>query len=231
MNKLKQVGFIGSYDKKDLLLYMGKVLTNCGFRVLIVDATIMQRMRYIIQNTSSNNSMTFVSEYLGVDVAVGFMNLGQIAAYFKTNNLQYDVILIDSDNVQTMNSFMLYAMKSLFLVTSFDQSEINRAIETLKFMKQPISITQVIMSADLSSSQEKALVNRLSENGITLSKHKVQFADTNIDRKAILQNQLVREIRLKNHTNTFKDSLEYITSLTVEELIEQSEIKKEIRKM
>ena len=91
---MKQVGFIGSYDKKDILLYISKVLTNCGIKVLIVDATIAQRMRYIIQNTSSNNSMTFVSEYLGIDIAVGFMNLGQVAAYFKTNTKSYGKLLV-----------------------------------------------------------------------------------------------------------------------------------------
>lgn len=228
---MKQVGFIGSYDKKDLLLYISKVLTNCGLKVLIVDATTTQRMRYIIQNTSSNKSMTFVSEYLGIDIAVGFMNLAQIAAYFKTNNLPYDLILIDSDNVQTIGSFMLYTMQNLFLVTSFDQAETNKILEILKFIKQPMNITQVLISSDLSSSQEKALVHKLLETGVVFSKHKVQFADTNVDRKAMLQNQLVREIRMKNHTTTFKDSLEYITSLVADELMAQSEIKKEIKKM
>ena len=228
---MKQVGFIGSYDKKDLLLYISKVLTNCGIKVLIVDATIAQRMRYIIQNTSSNNSMTFVSEYLGIDIAVGFMNLGQVAAYFKTNNLPYDLVLIDSDNIQTVMSFMIPSMQSIFLVTSYDQSEINKIVETLKYINKPINITEVIMSADLSSSQEKALLHRLKETDVVIEKHKVQFADTNVDRKAMLQNQLVREIRMKNHTATFKDSLEYVTSLVAEEMIQQSEIKKEIKKM
>ena len=154
MKDLKQVGFIGSYDKKDILLYISKVLTNCGIKVLIVDATIAQRMRYIIQNTSSNNSMTFVSEYLGIDIAVGFMNLGQVAAYFKTNSLPYDLVLVDSDNIQTVASFMIPAMKNIFLFTSYDQAEINKIVETLKYINKPINVTEVIMSADLSSSQE-----------------------------------------------------------------------------
>ena len=213
------------------MLYISKVLTNCGIKVLIVDATIAQRMRYIIQNTSSNNSMTFVSEYLGIDIAVGFMNLGQVAAYFKTNSLPYDLVLVDSDNIQTVASFMIPAMKNIFLFTSYDQAEINKIVETLKYINKPINVTEVIMSADLSSSQEKALLHKLKETGAIVEKHKVQFADTNIDRKAILQNQLVREIRMKNHTSTFKDSLEYVTSLVSDELVQQSEIKKEIKKI
>ena len=36
---------------------------------------------------------------------------------------------------------------------------------------------------------------------------------------------------MKNHTSTFKDSLEYVTSLVSDELVQQSEIKKEIKKI
>lgn len=228
---MKQVGFIGSYDKKDLLLNIGKVLSNIGLKVLYVDATMMQRTRYIIQNTSSNNSMAYVSDYLGIDVAVGFMNLGQIAAYFRTNTLPYDLIFIDSDNIQTVASYMIPALQQIFLVTSFDQSEINKLIEIIRIINKPINVTEVLISSDLTSSQEKAFGHRLSETEVKVSKNRVQFADTNIDRKATLQNQLVREIRLKNYTNTYKDSLEYITALIAEGLIPQSEIRREIKKI
>lgn len=228
---MKQVGFIGSYDKKDLLLNISKVLSNIGLKVLYVDATMMQRTRYMIQNTSSNNSMAYVSDYLGIDVAVGFMNLGQIAAYFRTNTLPYDLIMIDSDNIQTIASFMIHQLEQIFLVTSFDQSEINKLLEIIKIINKPINVTEVLISSDLSSSQEKALHHKLLETEIKISKNKVQFADTNIDRKATLQNQLVREIRFKNYTNTYKDSLEYITALIAEGLIPQSEIRREIKKV
>ena len=84
---MEQVGFIGFYDKKDILLNIGKVFSYLGKRTLIVDATMMQKMRYVVPKVSANNSITYVSEYQGTDVAVGFMNLGQIAQYLGTNQL------------------------------------------------------------------------------------------------------------------------------------------------
>ena len=97
---------------------MATVLTNAGKSVLIVDATSVQRMRYVVPNISTNQSFSYVSEYSKIDVALGFMTLNDIAQYLK-RNLNYDYILIDSDNPQTMNSFGIQGMKKIFFVTSY----------------------------------------------------------------------------------------------------------------
>ena len=72
---MEQIGFIGFYDKKDILLNISKIYSCIGKRTLVVDATMMQRMRYIVPNVSANHSITYVSEYEGTDVAVGFAKL------------------------------------------------------------------------------------------------------------------------------------------------------------
>ena len=55
---MEQIGFIGFYDKKDILLNIGKIYSRIGKRTLVVDATMMQRMRYIVPNVSANHSIT-----------------------------------------------------------------------------------------------------------------------------------------------------------------------------
>ena len=60
---MEQIGFLGAYDKKDLLINVATVLTNAGKSVLIVDATSVQRMRYVVPNISTNQSFAYVSEY------------------------------------------------------------------------------------------------------------------------------------------------------------------------
>ena len=102
---MEQIAFIGTFDKKDLLLNIAKVLTECGSKVLIVDATLMQRLKYIVPKVS-NNSITYISEYLGIDVALGFVNLESIAQYLGSNNsLPYDFVLIDTDNYEFIYDF------------------------------------------------------------------------------------------------------------------------------
>ena len=92
---MEQIGFIGAYDKKDLLLNIAKVLTNFGKSVLIVDATSMQRFRYIVPMVSNGPAPAYISEYQWIDVAVGFINLNGVAQYLG-QNLNYDYVMIDT---------------------------------------------------------------------------------------------------------------------------------------
>ena len=41
--RMKKIGFIGAYDKTDVILSVAKVLTMAGKKVLIMDNTIIQK--------------------------------------------------------------------------------------------------------------------------------------------------------------------------------------------
>ena len=45
---MKKVGFIGAYDKTDLLLNISKILTVMGKKVILVDSTINQKAKYVV---------------------------------------------------------------------------------------------------------------------------------------------------------------------------------------
>jgi len=228
---VEQIGFIGFYDKKDILLNISKIYSCIGKRTLVVDATMMQRMRYIVPNVSANHSITYVSEYEGTDVAVGFMNLGQIAQYLGTNQLNYDFIIIDSDNIQTMYSFMIPGMKKIFYVTSYDKFEVEKSKELFENFNRPLQLTKVIISSNLNANEDKYLVHTLENNLIKFDrKVEVLFEDTDRNRAATLQSQLVQNISFKNYTSTYKDSLEYLAALIAEGMVSQSEIKSVIKK-
>ena len=42
------IGFIGVYDKTDLLLNIAKILTKMQKKVLIVDTTLEQKTKYVV---------------------------------------------------------------------------------------------------------------------------------------------------------------------------------------
>ena len=65
---MKTVGFIGGYDKLDLMLYVAKILTLSEKRVLLIDASTMQKTRYVVPAISPTTS--YVTEFEGFDVAV-----------------------------------------------------------------------------------------------------------------------------------------------------------------
>lgn len=225
---MEQISFIGANDKKDLLLNVGNVMSKLNKRVLIVDATLMQRLRYIVPRISSNP--TYVSEYNGVDVALGFMNLMSIANYLGRPNLDYDYVFIDTDNPQTLNSFMATNSKINFLVTSYDEFELQKILEILSTLRNPVQLTKLIISADLNNKHEEYLNHLLENFQIAWNENKVQFTDSEEDRKATLINQLTKQITFKGYTSTYKDSLEYLTSLILEGVVEQAQIRRVIRK-
>lgn len=227
---MEQIGFIGSYDKKDLLLNVAKILSNLNKNVLIVDATSFQRLRYIVPRISNAQGNTYVSEYLDIDVALGFMNLNGIMQYLG-HNLDYDFILIDTDNIQTLNSFMIPTLAKNFFVTSYDEYELQRGLEVFRMMQRPMEIYKVIYSADISV-KEDAYLNHLLENcNVSWKNEKVQFADTTQDKKAALENQLVRQISLRRYSSLYKDSMEYLISLIAGEQVNQDDIRRVIKKI
>lgn len=228
---MEQVGFIGAMDKKDLLLNVGSVLAKSGLKVLLIDATSVQRLRYVVPMVESTPTMTFISEYCGVDVAVGFMNYAGIAQYLRTQNLPYDIIMVDSDNIQTVSSFGLIGFKKKFIVTSYDVFEENKIMEILRYVRQPFEIDKVIFSPDITAKQDAYLNHLLSETTAQIGKHTVLFNDADIDKRANLQNQLVKNITFKKFTSSYRASLEYLTSIIAEGILKQDVIRQTIKRI
>ena len=67
---MKKIGFIGAYDKTDLIIYIAKILTVLNQKVLVIDATINQKARYVVPVI--NPTTEYVTEYEDIDIAVGF---------------------------------------------------------------------------------------------------------------------------------------------------------------
>ena len=224
---MEQIGFIGSYDKKDLLLNVGTVLTNLGKSVLIVDATSVQRMRYVVPNVSTNQSFTFVSEYSKIDVALGFMNLNGVAQYLR-KNLNYDYILIDCDNPQTMNSFGITSMKKIFFVTSYEQYDMMKGAETLRYVQLPIEVIKVISTTNMVDAEDKLLNSKVANSNIKWSNKRIEFSDLDVDRKAILKNQFSRQISFKSFSKDYKQWLEYLINIITDNTVDSGRIIKKI---
>ena len=225
---MEQIGFIGVNDKKDLLLNVAKIITKLNKSVLLVDSTIMQRLRYIVPRVSS--TPTYVSEYDGIYVAVGFMNLMQICNYLGTPNLNYDYVVIDSDNPQTFNTFMIPNSKKVFYCTSYDEFELQKSMEILATLRGEINMTKMIFSSDINNKHDEYLNHLLEKFPIKWSDEKVEFPDIDQDRNVTLTNQLIKQVSVKNYSSTYKDSLEYLISLILEGNVLQSDIRKVIRR-
>ena len=103
---MKKIGFIGAYDKTDLIVYVAKILTTLGKKVLVIDSTQNQKARYIIPVI--NPTTTYVTEYEEIDIAVGFDRVEDIKRYLgvaENQELEYDVVFVDTDNADGIRKF------------------------------------------------------------------------------------------------------------------------------
>lgn len=78
---MKKIGFIGAFDKTDLIIYISKLLVTNGIKVLIVDGTTLQKTRYTVPSISP--SRCYITTYEDIDVAIGFDTLNEIKNYTR----------------------------------------------------------------------------------------------------------------------------------------------------
>ena len=117
---MKIVGFIGVYDKTDLILNLAKIFTVLGSKVLIIDSTINQKAKYVVPTI--NPTTSYITNFEDIDVAIGFKNEKQIKEYLglTTEDLPYDILLVDADEYLKIKEFKLEKAEKNFFVTSFD---------------------------------------------------------------------------------------------------------------
>ena len=58
---MKKIGFIGAYDKTDIVLSIAKILTMANKKVLVLDNTITQKCKYVVPVI--NPTRSYVTTY------------------------------------------------------------------------------------------------------------------------------------------------------------------------
>ena len=208
---MKKIGFIGAYDKTDLILYVAKILTTLKHKVLVVDSTINQKARYIVPVI--NPTVKYVTEFEEIDIAVGFEDISDIKKYLglaEEQEMEYDIILIDTDNIKGFNSFGLEEASKNYFVTSFDNYSLKKGLEVLTELKNPISLTKVYFSKEMLKEEDDYL-NFLSLGyKVIWNEYRLYFPIENGDLSVIYENQRVAKIKFKKLSVQYKDGLAYL---------------------
>ena len=63
---MKNFGFIGAFDKLDLLLYIAKILNTYGKKIIIIDTTLEQKSKYIVPVISPTKS--YITRFENIDI-------------------------------------------------------------------------------------------------------------------------------------------------------------------
>lgn len=209
---MEKINFIGAFDKTDFIMYVAKILVEMGKKVLIVDATLNQKARYVIP-TIDNDSLAYVTNYLGIDIAVGFANFNEIKQYLlmpESAVFTYDYILVDIDDPNLVDSFGIYEAKINYFVTSSDLYSLKKGLETLKEIKMPLKIKKIYFSNQMSKAEDDYL-NFLSLGyKIQWQEDKIYFPLQSEDKDIIMENQRLSRIKFRGISSEYKDALIYL---------------------
>lgn len=215
---MKKIGFIGTYDKIDLILYISKILTILGKKVLIIDATLAQKSRYIIP--AINSKKMYVTEFEEIDVAVGFYNLEDIKIHLGVSQgekLEYDIIFIDTDNMMGFKNFRLEEANKNYFVTSFDLYSLKKGLDVLQGIDNIVQLTKIYFSKEMSKEEDDYLNFLASKYKVNWEKQIVYFPFENGDLSVIFENQRESKIKFKKLSVQYKDGLSYLTQEILEE--------------
>lgn len=223
---MRKIGFIGCYDKTDLIMYIARILVGIGKKVLVIDSTINQKAKYVVPVIKPTTS--YVTDFEGIDVAVGFENYDEIKHYLGVPlhaELDYEIALIDVDNYMGIENFKILEAERNYFVTSFDSYSLKKGLEILSGLTQVLKLTKILFSKEATSEEDEYL-NYLSLGyKIEWDEERIYFPFEVGDQSVIMENQRVSKIKFKKLSTQYKEAIMFIA----EEILGQdsySEIKR-----
>lgn len=224
-----KIGFIGSYDKTDSIIYVAKILTMLGKKVLVIDTTVDQKARYVVPVI--NPTRCYVTEFEEIDIAVGFKEMQGIRQYLglqDAENMEYDIVLIDADKTESIIEFDLRNADKNYFVTSFDLYSLKKGLEVLNTLPEPLEMTKMLFSKDMLKEEDEYLNFLSKDSKVKWSDYKIYFPITIEDLNVIAENQRVEKIKFKKLSDAYKSSLQFVTEEIAKD-ISANEVRKAIK--
>lgn len=210
---MKKIGFVGAYDKTDIILSIAKILAITNKKVLVLDNTITQKCKYVVPVI--NPTKSYITTYEGIDVAVGFENIERLRQYLSledNENMEYDFFLIDTDSFEGLSTFSLQSADRNYFVTSFDTYSLRKGVEVLSQLGVPTRFTRIFYSKDMLKEEEDYFDYLALGLKAMWNEEKLYFPLENGDLPAIMENQRIEKIKLKNLSSEYKENIQFIVN-------------------
>lgn len=208
---MKNICFIGAFDKLDLILYLSKIIKNLNKKVLIVDATNLQKSRYIVPTI--NPTKSYITRFEDIDIAIGFNSYEEIERYIgftEDQKMKYDYALVNIDNAENFENFNNEDTIKNYFVTSFELYSIRKGLETIKEISKPIKITKLVFSREINQEDNYYLEYLSLGYKVIWEENTINFPYDTQDIETMIENQKNFKIKIKGLTQSYKDALEYL---------------------
>lgn len=221
---MKTIAFVGANDKTDLILYIARIMAVLGKNVLVIDATINEKARYVVPTITP--SKEYITRFEDYDVAVGFEDYAELYKYMGTSSMPYDMVLIDVDSIESLEGFKIDKTDKKYFVTTFDLYSLRRGIEILSELKETMVLGKILFAYDILPEDEEYLNYLALEYKIEWNEYKVYFPTLPEDTAAMIENQRISRIKIRKLSNQYKESLMYVVTEIFENEVSNADIKK-----
>ena len=227
---MKKIGFMGAIDKSDLMINVAKVLQVLGYKVLVVDSSSTQKIKYIVP--SINPTKSYITNFEDIDFGVGFSSWEEVEKYLgikfysseeeQPNNNRliiekketksfYDYALIDIDDDARLENFEIKNAEKKYFLTKFDKFSLTKGINIFRNLKEPMDLTKILFSYTSCSREEEEYLNFISSYyKINWMEYKLYFRIEGEDNRVFEENQRLEKIRLSKLSPNYKESLSYL---------------------
>lgn len=228
---MKKVGFIGAYDKANLIMCLAKILAMKNKKVLIIDTTAEQKLKYIVPTLEPTR--TYVTTWEDIDVAVGFKKMEQMYDYIgaSENELDYDYILMSVDDPNAIEDMEIERNDINCFVTAMDLYSIRKGIEIFNNIERPMRLVKIIFSKEMNKVENEYIDYLASEAKMQWDERQMFFPIILDDKYAEMNNQLIYRLGLKEMSAIYKDSLAELTGILFENDIKEQEARKIIKSL
>mgnify|MGYP001667847750 CR=1 FL=1 len=238
---MRNIAFIGGFDKFDLILYTAVIINNQNkAKCLIVDSTIQEKSRYIVPTMNDINykEEKYITTFQGVDIAVGFKTKMELEEFgiLNTNTdengnitYSYDYVFIDLDEARTLDSFNLNEKDLVFLTTAFDLYSLNKAFRVLDNTNCNVEIQKILIGKKISNNHVRYMEMVTGNRKINWGKYNIEFPYENGDWSIIQENQRENRFSVTKFSSKFKSGLSALVRLITDTGF--MEVNKTIRQM
>lgn len=232
---MQVIGLIGYVDKYDYTINLAKTINLMGKSVLVIDATNDRKIKYVIP-ALDNIGNSYVTQYDGVDFAVGFDSLHDLENYMVEQQINiglYDYLLIDIDDAKGYEYFKSRKFDKNYFFINTNMISVNKNKEIVKAIKvyesngEESQFTKVIYRQYMSRASENYFEKRIEEYELKFTEGSYEIDENDQDKMANLDSQFSGIIGLKKHSKMYVSNIADMTAEIVEG-VTSKDVRKEI---
>ena len=213
----KIIGLMGYVNKSDFVINLAKVLDIMGKKVLVIDGTVENRLKYTVPKIEKDKA-SYITNYDRVDYAIGFKNMEDIKTYL-CNEISdvdsYDIVLIDIDNIYSYENFRTNNISMIYFFMEYTNISIAKNKEILQALldAKPVEgdkelvITKVLFRNYITRASVEYYENKTGDFNVLWTNDPYELPYDDQDRIADIESQQSGYIELSKHTKGFENTI------------------------